>query len=472
MNRLLSFKTISVLLAAAAVSAGCAKEKGTEETPEQEISISFPSSVENPLFVVPGQARTIKFAIENASEVKVGTLPQGWEATVNTQDTTVTVNAGEQASREAVLTLTGVSASGETEKTATTGLYCLNDFTAAEGTFVLNEGNMTSENGSLTYITPEGYVIDDAYRTVNGSELGNVAQDMSILGDKIYVISQNGGTSATGSQFENDGMLVIMNAKTLKKEKAFSNDQLDVLDWPTHIVALDETHVYIRDNKGIYRFNPESGELTFVEGTEGAPKSRFVRMNGKAYTYKTGLLSGIVEISAESESANSIMFPFRVDFDINEVLGIQATEDGKIWVMSFGFGKTAIGKFDLSAKEIQQQEITVKPSVGSSGIAFAAKGDEIFYADGTTIYKTVFGGEEEFMVDLSGIDTDAAQLYNGLGIHPVSGNVMINTIKSFAQYTDNIIWSFDFSTSAETPAAKYEDYTNFPAGFYFPSDNK
>lgn len=50
--------------------------------------------------------------------------------------------------------------------------------------FVLNEGNMTTENGSLTYITPEGYVIDDAYKAVNGTELGNVAQDMAFATER------------------------------------------------------------------------------------------------------------------------------------------------------------------------------------------------------------------------------------------------------------------------------------------------
>lgn len=74
---------------------------------------------------------------------------------------------------------------------------------------------------------------------------------------------------------------------------------------------------------------------------------------------------------------------------------------------------------------------------------------------------------EETLTDLSAIDNNAGLLYNGLGVHPVTGNVYINTIKSFAQYTQNTIWSFDFNNSAENPAAKYENYTNFPAGFFF-----
>lgn len=63
-------------------------------------------------------------------------------------------------------------------------------------------------------------------------------------------------------------------------------------------------------------------------------------MNGKVYTYKAGTLNGIIEISPENDNATKINFPYRVEISINEVLGIQAAENGDIWVMSFGFGKS------------------------------------------------------------------------------------------------------------------------------------
>lgn len=134
---------------------------------------------------------------------------------------------------------------------------------------------MTTENGSLTYITADGYVFDDAYKTVNGTELGNVAQDMAFCDGKIYIITQNGDENAVGTKFENDGMLIVVNAKTLKKEMAFSRSDLSTLDWYTHIAALDAEHVYIRDNKGVYRLNTNTKELTFVSGANNAPKKSF-----------------------------------------------------------------------------------------------------------------------------------------------------------------------------------------------------
>lgn len=347
------------------------------------------------------------------------------------------------------------------------------------GIFILNEGNMTTENGSLTYLYSSGKVIDDAYKTVNGSELGNVTQDMTFCNGKIYIISQNGNKNATGITLENDGMLVIIDGKTLKKEKAFSNDELVGLDWPTHIAALDEQHVYIRDNKGIYRLNTETKELTFIEGSEGAPKTRFTIMNGKVYTFlNSNYLYSIIEISPESDSVNKTDFPYYAPF--KSLYSIAKAKDNKIWFTATGFGKYYTGKFDILTKELVYRQISVEPSMGSAGISFCTKDDYIYYTNGTTIYRQKFiedaslsseSGldEEEALIDISNIDDNAQIIYNGLGIHPITGHVFVNSIKGYAQFTTNQIWEFDFETSIDNPVpiAKYENHTKFPAGFFF-----
>ena len=430
-----------------------------------------------PFFVIPGQSYQLEYSAQNANAINIATLPEGWNAQVDETNHSISIQASENAVSKITLTV-NVQGEGEQKISSKVDLYCLNSFDDPNGTFVLNEGNMTTENGSLTYITADEYVFDDAYKTVNGTELGNVAQDMAFCDGKIYIITQNGDENAAGTKFENDGMLIVVNAKTLKKEMAFSRSDLSTLDWPTHIAALDAEHVYIRDNKGVYRLNTNTKELTFVSGTDNAPKSRFVTMNGKVYTYKIGLIGGVIEISPDNDNSTFNKFPYTLDIDINEVLGIQAAKDGNIWVMSFGFGKSAISKFNPESKKIIQRQISIKPSVGSSGVAFASYDNNIYYADGITIYRLRFDEDEslnaasgldaeETLTDLSAIDNNAGLLYNGLGVHPVTGNVYINTIKSFAQYTQNTIWSFDFNNSTENPAAKYENYTNFPAGFFF-----
>lgn len=467
----------AVMLVALAVLVGsCSKENGgTVGLPGSFKWITEINS-EQPVFVAVDTPLKLEYATENVKSVTVGELPQGWTATVDEAAGSVTLTATAQAEQK-VNVQVKVLGADDKEMVESVALYCLNSFDNPKGTFVLNEGNMTTENGSLTYITPEGYVIGDAYKAVNGTELGNVAQDMAFCNGKIYVISQNGDVNAVGTKFENDGVLVVMDAKTLKKEAALSKTELTDLDWPTHIAVLDDQHIYIRDNAMVRRLDLTTKTLHPVEGTSKAPKSQFVVMNGKVYTYKTGSISGLLEISAESDASKFVRFPFKLNYQINSVLGVRAAEDGSFWVMGFGAGKTSISKFNLSTQQMQQKLIGVRPFVGSSGVAFANKGNHLYYADDTTIYSLDFeaaedGEAEQEITDLNSIDSNAGMLYNGMSVHPVTGWVYINTIKGFAQFTQNQIWAFDFDTSTEVPVAKYENYTHFPAGFFFSPEKK
>lgn len=469
----------AVMLVALAVLVGsCSKENGgTVGLPGSFKWITEINS-EQPVFVAVDTPLKLEYAVENVKSVTVGELPQGWTATVDEAAGSVTLTATAQAEQK-VNVQVKVLGADDKEVVESVALYCLNSFDNPKGTFVLNEGNMTTENGSLTYITPEGYVIADAYKAVNGTELGNVAQDMAFCNGKIYVIAQNGDLNAVGTKFENDGMLVVMDAKTLKKEAALSKTELADLDWPTHIAVLDDQHIYIRDNAMVRRLDMITKTLHPVSGTNNAPKSQFLVIGGKVYTYKGGALPGLVEISAESDAAKSINFPYKkgeIQYQISQVLGTRAAEDGEVWVMGWSVGvgsaNAFIGKFDPTTKKMTQKLIGVKPFVGASGVTFANKGNKLYYADGTTIYCLNFdaaeGEEAESVVtDLNNIDVNAGMLYNGISAHPVTGLIYINTIKGFAQFTQNQIWAFDFDANTEEPVAKYENYTHFPAGFFF-----
>ena len=464
-----------LLLAAAMLGlAGCSKSEGEASAPASKFEWTTEISGTTPLFVVPGQNTELTYAGENLASVSVGTLPEGWSATVDGSARRITLSATESAATKATLTVTATGADTKSY-TQQVELRCLNDFDDPAGVFVLNEGNMTTENGSLTWISPEGYVLADAYKTVNGTELGNVAQDMAFRDGKIYVISQNGNKNPNGTQFENDGMLVVMDARTLKRTAAYSNDDLEGLNWPSHIAVLDERHIYLRDNAGIHRFDATTKTLTSIEGSEGAPKSRFVTLGDKVYTYKSSsVFCYLYELSTTGDAVTK----YRLPSYFMEVVGIQGADDGRMWVMSYESNKAYINKFDFATSTVVRRQIGFKPETGSSGVAFVARGNDLYYADGVTFYHLPFDESadldidsgvdaQQSLVDLEGLDEKVGILYNGLGIHPVTGRLYANTIRSYALFTQNRIWCLDPTASPVAPVAQYDNYTHFPAGFYF-----
>lgn len=497
-EKLLKLVLGSLFVASIFINTGCGKDpvwdngsgdssenNGTDndEKPAGGLNLEWGSEIkEDTTFLLfSGGEASLAFKAENVKSVSVKEIPANWKIDIDSETSTVNVKApvnGQNLSFDLTLVAKGED---NTEKEAKVKIVYTASFDAPEGTFVLNEGNMTTENGSLIYITPDGFVIDDAYKAVNGTELGNVCQDMAICNGKIYIISQNGDENALGTKFENDGMLVVLDAKTLKREKSFSKSELSVLDWPTHIAVLDESNVYIRDNKGVYRFDINTKELNFIEGSEGAPKSKFVVMDRKVYTIISGYISKLLEITEKEDIVNEIKLPYSAPY--KDIYSISKSDDGKIWLSAFGFGKYYIGKYSLADKTLVSRQISIMPSLGSSGLSFVTKGNNIYYTSDTSIYTLKFdenpelGAEsgleaENVLCDLNSFDNNAKLLYNGLGINQATGMLYVNTLKGVGPfYTTNSIWEFDLNGDWTAPKNKYDNYTNFPAGFFFVGNN-
>lgn len=440
--------------------------------------LTFEHAVTEPYTLFAGIENQVPVRISKDMQlVEVIKDPDGWTVKLNREEGYVTVTpAGDGSGSDSnEIRLQGIDENGLIYLAV--AQFQIVDFSDPQGAFVLNEGNMTSENGSLIYITPGGQVIDNAYKRINGTELGNVCQDMYFHDGKIYIISQNGDAdNPAGVHYENDGMLIVVDAKTLKKEKAFSKQQLSQLDWPTHIAVIDEQHVYIRDNAGIWRLDTTNGSLSPITlANYEAPKAPFAVVNGKVYTYYNGrFMVGLYEISPESDTANQIYSgnPF---YTYTKIYGIAASDDGQVWIMG-GPNESSINisKYNITEKTYTSHPITMRPVLNwdLSGREFVAYGNLVYYLDGTSLYRLDFEtGTEDFLVDLNTLDDNAWESYNGIGVNPANGWVYANTIRGVGNFfTTNQIWVFDPS-NFDTPKFKFDNYTHFPAGIFFNNNN-
>jgi hypothetical protein len=419
-----------------------------------------------------GQTKRISFKYANLEALEIVSQPEGWSINIHVPQMYMNVTAASEGYGAKDIKLQGIDQNGLTYQAIIKVSIMGSGYTAAEGVFVLNEGNMTTENGSLVYIAPDGQIYDRVYNNANGAALGNVSQDIFIDGDKIYIISQNGKTNPLGLGFENDGMLIVANSETLQKVASYT-DELSTLSWPSHVAVLDEEHIFIRDNAGVYRFNSTTEELQLISGSTRAAKNRMAVVNDKVFFYAGRNLS-VIEKNNDAVSTT-------IDMGAT-ISGIEKSKDGHLWVATTGSPHkiSKINSADYSL--IRANEITV--GTVASGVfatpGITTKGDTIYYGGSSmSIYRHIFStGDSKEMInkaELKALVPDANMVYNSMAVHPITGRVYLNTIKGYGwDFKINNISVFDFDNE-DAPSVlhtNYRNYTSFPAGIFFPYNFK
>lgn len=425
--------------------------------------LMFESEDGNPSFVFnPGQAQRLRIKFANIESMEIISQPSGWTTNIHRPDKYVNVVAPKNGYGIGEIKLQGIDKNGLTYLAIVKVSIAGQGFSAIDGVFILNEGNMTTENGSLIYIAPDGKLYDYAYDSANGTELGNVTQDLFINNGKMYIISQNGRKNPIGTGFQNDGMLVVANAETLKKEAAF-NDELTTLSWPTHIAVLNDQNIFIRDNNGVYLFNSTTKELSLINGTKGASKNRMAVVNNKVFV-PAGRNLLVLEAGQTTVSQT-------IDMGAT-ISGTIKSKDEQLWVSTTGSPNKISKVNSQTYTVIQANNITEgKVSAGAGATpGITAKGDTLYYSGASTkIYRHIFSkNESKLMVDAKSLVDNANIVYNNIGVHPRTGKVYLNTIKAYGwDFLINNISVFDLEGSTPVLDHNYQNYTHFPAGIFF-----
>lgn len=322
----------------------------------------------------------------------------------------------------------------------------------SDGAFVLNEGNMSNETGTLTYIDSEGVLIDSAYYRVNGTLLGNVCQDLFIADNKIYIISQNGAKNG------GEGLLTIARADNLEKEKVY-NDASETLSWPTSVAVVGQD-IYLRDHNGIYRLNASTEALTYVENSKGAAKARMAVVGNKVFA-----MSGSnIMVIENGPITGTIKAPGKLS-------GIAKAYDGSLWASCSSPAK--ILKINVTDYSIDAHDISESGLGAGWGVApaFSATKDVLYFSNaGFNLYRHNFTeNKTEFVTKISDSVEDAKMYYNSLGVNPKTGEVIYATLKGYGMdYKINDIAVFDFT---KDPALQHDfkGSNSFPAGVFFTS---
>lgn len=128
------------------------------------------------------------------------------------------------------------------------------NLTEQRGVIILNEGNFTYGNTSLTYYNiPSGNEENDVFYRQNGVPLGDVAHSATLQGGLLYVV------------INNSGKVIVMNMGKYPSLKAFEfTGKITGLVSPRFLEILSESKAYISDlyARKISVFDPRTLKIT------------------------------------------------------------------------------------------------------------------------------------------------------------------------------------------------------------------
>ncbi len=188
---------------------------------------------------------------------------------------------------------------------------------AGRGLFIVNEGNFTYGNATLSFYDPAtGIVENDVFSRANGMALGDVAQSMTMYEGRGWVVVNN------------SGIVFAIDPDTYRV-----TGTIDGLTSPRHIHFVNDTKAYVTDlySQRIAVVDPQSYTITGYIDTEGHRSTeQMVQWGRWVFTNCWSYDNTVLVIDSEED---------RVVAGIE--VGIQPTSlaidrNGKLWTITNG----------------------------------------------------------------------------------------------------------------------------------------
>lgn len=277
----------------------------------------------------------------------------------------------------------------------------------ANGVFITNEGPFQSGSGSVAFWSRDNQTREtDIYNTVNGVQLGNIVQSISVSFGKAYVVVNNANKVA------------VVDAKTFENKGS-----IDGLALPRFFVGVTETKGYISEwvsFGGQGRVSVVDLTTNTVTGTitVGVLPEKMVYLGGKLFVANSND-STISVINTQTDQLESTItvgdWPS----------GIEADQNGNLWVLCGGVpswtGSAATSpeliKFNPASPTFQTTFDFGTPDNNPSRLTINGTRDKLYY-----LYS---GGVFEFSINAGNLSASPVinRYFYGVGVDPVDGSI-------------------------------------------------
>ncbi|MDR0420457.1 MAG: hypothetical protein LBH30_03275 [Prevotellaceae bacterium] len=445
---------------------------------DDDKSIGLPPTPPIPSFNVSIKSRTGDFeVIQNKTLTLVGVVNPSDEIPSNTVYTW-TINGVMQASTDTVLNFANPLAGEYSVTFSAANEFGTNSASITvkvrgkymNGVFILNEGNLSTEDGSLIHIDEDGQITGNVSMEINGNEFGKTSQHMFIGNKKVYIVSK-------ATDAERRRRVVVLDLETMR-EVADYTDDLNAANLAScdNIAALNDEIFLSAQTNAIHSFNTITKTVTKIKNGNVAlmrmhtAKGKLFAVNGQSVkVFETGKDT----ISAQIDFGATIRSIARTGDDniyvafANEIKKLNADDYSIMATSTLSTGSIAAGAEGAWATSAHQ--------------SISAKGDTVYFYSSTSspinIYRHIFSENRTTLIINASPYLPYSMNYGGVAISPKTGNVYISTIGSYGGYkSENAITVIKFEKGAAPGAdaikhvEDYIGYTRFAAGIYLPEN--
>ncbi|MBL7903224.1 MAG: hypothetical protein JNK73_14595 [Bacteroidia bacterium] len=306
----------------------------------------------------------------------------------------------------------------------------------SERVFVVNEGNFTSGNASISlYNRKNNEVQEDQFKAVNNMALGDVAQSMVLINDKYYIVVNNSGK-------------VVVCDKNFKLSSNITGFMS-----PRYMLQVSANKAYVSDYK--------SGCISVVNLSNNALSHSIVL---PGWTEEMVLLHNKVYVCNVNKEYAYVIDPSqdKVEDSIwvgKNASGIQADKNAKLWVLSSGDFAASPARLSLINTSTHDLEKSFVFAANREPFKLAINGkkDTLYFIDKGVCAMPVNAAG---LPDVPLVTSGQSHFY-GIGVHPITSEIYVSDALDYVQRSHITVYSAMGSKKAEFKAGINAN------GFYF-----
>lgn len=315
------------------------------------------------------------------------------------------------------------------------------------GVFVVNEGNFTIGNASLTWYQPENdSVFNDVFYAVNKVPLGDVANFMTVYHNKGFIVVNN------------SGVVYVIDMNTGKFLGKISG-----LVSPREILILDDNKAWVSDlfSKYISVVDLNKYQITGTISLHGRTSESIIKIGNKVFTNNWSKLNQVAEnnmVLVLDVDAEKVTDSIQVTREPNSMV---LDADNKLWVLcNGGYSNTefpALYRINPANNTVETKLQFVNKNANPFSLNINGKGNTLWYLNGG-VYKMDIDAAQ--IPDEPIIDNDSHNFYS-LGVRPDNESVFVSDALDYVRNGTVYVYSATGNLTTEFEAGIIPGYFCF-----------